>query len=105
MDFARAAEGAREAISMSARTIIREDAELLCPNVENGATCRAGDPLFAAISQCLSSASRSCRVIDDCGAVLGTVTLESLRRAIRAGELMENATIAESAALLRIPAN
>ena len=87
---------------MSVPSAIHESADQNC---EDDASCRASDPLFIAIAQCLQSDSGSCLVVDKNRTVIGRVTLESLRRAIRAGELLAHVTLGQSGALLREPAN
>ena len=62
--------------------------------------CRAGDSLFLAISRCLANGGNACLVVDDTARVIGRVTLEGLRHAIRAGELLRDTAIGQSIALL-----
>lgn len=82
-----------------------EIARMAEPLVRPALVCGAGDTLFQAIRRCLDGGAGLVFVVDDAEHLIGRATLDSLRSAIRAGELGGGLSVGESIAMLPEPAN
>jgi len=71
----------------------------------SGLVCGHRDSLYLAISRCLDGGAGLCFVVDDEKRIVGRVTLDSVRNAIRKGELSSGTPIGRSVALMPEPVN
>src|SRR5215469_12485876 len=56
--------------------------------------CYASETIFAAAEKCIDSATDTCFVIDDSQRLIGSISLQSIRRAILEGNGIDNDVIA-----------
>ncbi|MGH7119405.1 MAG: aminotransferase class I/II-fold pyridoxal phosphate-dependent enzyme [Vulcanimicrobiaceae bacterium] len=55
--------------------------------------CRRSDNVFVAIEKCLDNGLGACLLLDDNGCVIGRITLDEIRRAIRDGRVLADASL------------